>query len=384
VKVLQLGKYYHPYRGGMETHLQQLCERLAPRVDLDVVVSHTEPRTVVEHVGPVKVTRCLQAAHLASTSLNPSLPWVLSRARYDVLHVHFPNPMGVMAYLASRKPRHHRVVITYHSDIIRQERLLKLYAPFMHRVMDRADAILCTSPDYIDGSPTLGRYREKCRVVPLGIDPSPFAPTEATLRRASELRARLGGPLVLGVGRLIYYKGFEYLVEALRSVDARLVLVGEGPLRAELEAKARALGVAERVHFAGGVSSEELPAYFHACDVFALPSVARSEAFGLVQLEAMACGKPVVNTALDSGVPFVSRHGESGLTVAPKDPAALADALRGLFADPARARAMGEAGRARVEREFTLDTMAARTFALYEEVCGLGPAASQTRRRMAS
>jgi rhamnosyl/mannosyltransferase len=366
--VLQLGKYYHPYRGGMETHLQQLCERLAPRVDLDVVVSNTGPRTVVERVGPVRVTRCLEAAHVASTSLCPTLPWFLSRARYDLLHVHFPHPMGVMAYLASRKPRHHRVVITYHSDIVRQERLLKLYAPFMHRVMDRADAILCTSPDYIDGSPTLGRYREKCRVVPLGIDPSPFAPTEATLRRASELRARLGGPLVLGVGRLIYYKGFEYLVEALRSVDARLVLVGEGPLRAELEAKARALGVAERVHFAGGVSSEELPAYFHACDVFALPSVARSEAFGLVQLEAMACGKPVVNTALDSGVPFVSRHEESGLTVPPGDEVALAGAMRRMLASPEQRKAWGEAGRARVLAEFSQARMGQRVLDVYREV----------------
>jgi rhamnosyl/mannosyltransferase len=379
--VLQLGKYYHPYKGGMETHLQQLCERLAPRVDLDVVVSNTGPRTVVERVGPVRVTRCLEAAHVASTSLCPTLPWFLSRARYDLLHVHFPHPMGVMAYLASRKPRHHRVVITYHSDIVRQERLLKLYAPFMHRVMDRADAVICTSPDYIESSPTLRRYREKCRVIPLGIDLAPFAPTERILRQAAELRARHGGgPLVLGVGRLIYYKGFELLLEAMRSVDARLLLVGTGPLMGELQAKAFSFGVSNRVHFAGNVDALDLPAYFHACDVFALPSVARSEAFGLVQLEAMACGKPVVNTALDSGVPYVSRHGESGLTVPPKDAGALAEALRALLADPARARALGEAGRERVKREFTLETMAERTLALYGELLGLSPAADGARR----
>ena len=377
MKVLQLGKFYTPFRGGMETHLQALCEQLLPRVELEVVVANTAPTTVVERVGGVKVTRCREVAHLASTSLCPTMPWVLSRADYALLHLHFPNPMGVMAYLGSRAPRRHEVVITYHSDIIRQERLLKLYGPFMHRVMERAAAIICTSPDYIESSPTLRRFRDKCRVIPLGIDLSKFTPTAEVKAAAAAVRERLGGPLVLGVGRLIYYKGFEYLVEAMREVPGTLVLVGEGPLRGELEAKARALGLVGRVHFAGAATEAELAAYLHACDAFVLSSVARSEAFGMVQLEALACGKPVVNTALDSGVPFASRHGESGLTVPPRDAPALAAALRALFAEPARARAYGEAGRRRVEREFTHEVMAARTLALYEEVLGAGAAGGE-------
>lgn len=370
MKVLQLGKYYYPYMGGIENHLYLLCEQLAGRVDLDVVVCNTEPRTVVERVGKVQVTRCLEVANVASTSLCPTMPWVLSGKKYDLLHVHFPHPMGVMAYLASRKPRRHEVIVTYHSDIVRQERLLKLYAPFMEQVMGRAAAIVCTSPNYIDSSEMLQRYRSKCRVIPYGIDLAQFTPTPELEAKARDLRARFPGKVAIAVGRLIYYKGFEYAVEAMRDVDGHLLLVGDGPLRGDLERRAREAGVADKVHFLGEIHNQDITPYYFASDVFVLPSIARSEAFGIVQLEAMACRRPVINTALDSGVPFASRHGETGLTVPPKNPKALAEALRALFADPEKARALGEAGRQRVEREFAQDVMAERMMTLYREVTG--------------
>jgi len=371
VRVLQLGKYYYPYMGGIENHLYLLCEQLAGKVSLDVVVCHTQPRTVVEQVGQVQVTRCLQAAHVASTSLCPTMPWVLSGRDYGLLHLHFPHPMGVMAYLGSRKPRRHEVIVTYHSDIVRQEKLLKLYAPFMEQVLSKAAAIVCTSPDYIESSPFLRRYRAKCRVIPYGIDLSHFAPLESVETKAREIRARYEGPLAIGVGRLIYYKGFEYAVEAMKAVDGHLLLVGDGPLRGELEAQARRLGVERKVHFLGEIHNQELTPYYRASDVFVLPSIARSEAFGIVQLEAMACEKPVINTALDSGVPFASRHGESGLTVPPRNAEALAAALRELFGNPSKARALGQGGRRRVERDFSQEVMAERMLALYEEVLGV-------------
>lgn len=370
MKVLQLGKYYAPYRGGMETHLSGLCEELKGRVELEVLVSNSAPRTVHEVVHGVPVTRCAELVKVASTSLNPTLPLELSRRRYELLHMHFPHPMAVMAYLGSVRPRRHGLVITYHSDVVRQKRLLKLYGPFMQRALERADAILVGSPNYMETSEALRPHRARCHVVPFGIDTARFALTPGREAAATAVRARYGGaPLLMGVGRLVYYKGFEYAIRALRYVDgAHLLLVGEGPLRAPLEALARACGVAERVHFLGRLEDEALVALYYACDAYVLPSVTRAEAFALVQLEALACGLPVINTALDSGVPFVSRHEESGLTVPPGDEAALAEAMRRMLAHPEQRKAWGEAGRARVRGEFSQARMGERVLGVYQEV----------------
>jgi rhamnosyl/mannosyltransferase len=372
MKVLQLGKYYAPYRGGMETHLSGLCEELQRHVELEVLVSNTEPRTVREVVHGVPVTRCAEWVKLASTSLNPTLPLELSRRGYDLLHMHFPHPMAVMGYLGSVRPRRHGLVVTYHSDIVRQKRLLKLYGPFMQRALARADAILVGSPNYVETSEALRAHRAKCHVVPFGIDVSRFQRTPEREAAAAAVRARYGGaPLLMGVGRLVYYKGFDHAIRALRQVEgAHLLLVGEGPLRAELEALARECGVAGRVHFLGKLEDEELLSLYYACDAYVLSSVTRAEAFALVQLEALACELPVINTALDSGVPFVSRHEESGLTVPPGDEAALAAAMRRMLAHPEQRRAWGKAGRARVLSEFTQARMGERVLDIYQEVMG--------------
>jgi rhamnosyl/mannosyltransferase len=171
---------------------------------------------------------------------------------------------------------------------------------------------------------------------------------------------------VLGVGRLVYYKGFEHLIEAMKFVQGRLVIVGRGPLRHALQQKAEGCKVSERVSFLTDV--EDVCPYYHAADVFALSSVARSEAFGIVQLEAMACGKPVVNTNLDSGVPSVSLDGVSGITVPPADPERLGTAINSLLNDPLRRAAYGRAGQLRVKQHFSLQGMARQTLALYQEV----------------
>jgi glycosyltransferase involved in cell wall biosynthesis len=370
MKVLQLGKYYAPYRGGMETHLAGLCEELKGRVELEVLVSNTAPRTSHEVVRGVPVTRCAELARVASTSLNPTLPLELSRRGYELLHMHFPHPMAVMGYLGSVRPRRHGLVITYHSDIVRQRRLLKVYGPFMQRALARADAILVGSPHYVETSEALRPHRARCHVVPFGIDVSRFQRTPEREAAAAAVRARYGGaPLLLGVGRLVYYKGFDHAIRALRQVEgAHLLLVGEGPLRAELESLARECGVAGRVHFLGRLGDEELLSLYHACDAYVLSSVTRAEAFALVQLEALACELPVINTALDSGVPFVSRHEESGLTVPPGDEVALAGAMRRMLVHPEQRRAWGRAGRARVLAEFTQARMGERVFDIYQEV----------------
>jgi rhamnosyl/mannosyltransferase len=381
MRVLQLGKYYYPYMGGIENHLYLLCNELKRDVELDVVVCNSERANTIELVGGIPVTRCYELAKVASTSICPTMPLEVSRRQYDVVHFHFPHPMGVVSYLLALRAHRHAVVVTYHSDVVRQARLLKAYRPFMDAVLRRADAILCTSPDYMAGSEVLEPVLHKCHVVPYGIDLDQFSANDDVLREAAAIRARFRNrPLVLGVGRLIYYKGFEHAIRALTHVDADLILIGSGPLRASLEHEARQAGVAERVHFVGEVHNQALTPWYHACDIYGLPSVVRSEAFAIVQLEAMACGRPVVNTAIErSGVPFVSRNRESGLTVPPCDPSAFANAVATILGNPELSRQFGLAGRARVEREFSKETMASRVLSIYLETTskrGLGYARS--------
>lgn len=371
MKVLQLGKYYHPHVGGIESHLQQLCGELKSKVDVEVIVSSSTRSDSVEDIDGVRVRRCGEVVKLASTSICPSMVRALSDADYDILHVHFPNPMGVMSYLAAKKPANHRIVVTYHSDVVKQRRLLVAYQPFMNLVLSHASSILCSSPTFAAGSSQLAAYRHRVDVVPFGVDLDRFGSTPSVEAKAAQIRREVGAPLLLGIGRLVYYKGFEHAVRALRDVpQAHLVVVGDGPLRFDLESMAREIGVGGRVHFVGQQDDEDLHAYYRACDIFVFPSIARSEAFGIVQLEAMACSRPVINTSLDSGVPFVSRHEESGLTVRPEDPYALAAAIRKLLADDEWRRMLGERGRRRVETDFTKEKMATRILDIYERALG--------------
>jgi glycosyltransferase involved in cell wall biosynthesis len=374
LKVLHVGKFYPPHPGGIESHLQTLCEELGKSIEVEVVVASDRWRTERSTQGGVGVTRLATALMLHGTPIVLSMARALRRARPDLVHLHFPNPMAAVACLKSRLDV--PVVISWHSDVVRQRRAAAIFAPLLTVLLRRCAAIVAASSSHIDTSPVLRAHRDLCRVIPYGIRAEAFEhPDEA---RVAELRRRHGERIVLGVGRLIYYKGFEHLVRAMAEVPGTLLLAGEGALRGALEAEAQRLGIAGRVVLMGRVNDDELRACYHACDVFALPSVARSEAFGIVQLEAMACGRPVINTRLESAVPHVSLDGLTGLTVPPGDPVALAAALRALLDDPARRAAMGAAAHQRVREEFGAEPMARRTLELYREVV-----ADAARRRRA-
>jgi rhamnosyl/mannosyltransferase len=359
LKVLHVGKFFPPHAGGMESHLELICRLTKSDVDLQVLVSSDDARTVREVRDGVPVTRVGTRLTLASASFNPGMAREIRRARADVVHFHHPNPTAVLSYLAARPGG--RLVVTYHSDIVRQRVLGPLVSPLIHAFLHRADAIIATSPDYAASSPVLRRHADRVTVLPFGIDTDEIRRVDE--REVRAIRARYGERIVFAAGRLVYYKGFDYLVRAMRRVDAHLLIAGGGPLRGELERLAGEEGVAAKVTVLGPVP--DLRPYYHAADVFALPSVARSEAFGIVQLEAMACGLPVVNTSLDTGVPFVSPHGLTGLTVPPADPAALAAALGTLLSDPALRARLGAAGRERVQGELSAERMARRTLGLY-------------------
>lgn len=364
--VLHVGKFF-PHLGGIETHLQQLCGELSKVLDVRVVVASDSRSRIEEVLGNVPVLRVPTWFTLASTPLCPSLAAQIRRCEADIIHIHWPNPMAVMSYLLSG--HRGRLVVTYHSDVVRQKLLGVAFDPFLHALLRRSSAIITTSPGYAKSSPILSAYLDRCRVIPLGIDVSEFEQCDPAV--VSELRREYGDRLILSVGRLVYYKGFEHLIRAMAQVRGTLLIIGKGPLRAELQELAKSLGIEKRVFLMGEIPEKLVP-YYHAADIFALPSIARSEAFGIVQIEAMAAGVPVINTQLDSGVPFVSLHEQTGLTVAPGDHAAMASAINRLLDDECLRRSLGAEARLRAQREFSLESMTDRTLALYETVMSQG------------
>jgi rhamnosyl/mannosyltransferase len=366
LRVLQLGKYYHPYPGGIETHLRVLAEALSANNDVEVLVHNNAKSTVRERVGQVDVTRAGTLGRLGATEFSPALIQALSGRDYDLLHLHTPNPMGMLAYCLAKKPAGHRLVVTHHSDVVRQIWLRRAFHPVFAEVMGRADAIVVGSTRYLESSAELRPHREKCVVIPFGIQTTEANGVIPPEVEAFALRSR--GRVVLSIGRLVYYKGFDVLLSAMKRVDGSLVLVGSGPLERTLRERIDALSLHERVLLLGRVTEGELRQILRVAQVFALPSIARSEAFGIVQLEAMAAGLPVVNTDLDSGVPEVSVHGSTGLTVRPGDAVALADALTTLLDDAGLRARLGAAGRSRVEAEFDVGTMVGSIEGLYRAV----------------
>jgi len=364
LKVLHVGKFYPPHMGGMETHLETLCGGLRTSLDLRVIVASEGRERIDETVNGVAVSRLPARFHLASTPICPTMITSLHGSDADIVHLHVPNPLAVLAYLASGYRG--RLVVTYHSDTVRQKVLGRAFEPILHAALRRADAIIATSPNYLGSSRVLALHKERCRVIPLGIRIEDFDRCDPDA--VAEVRQQYGERLMISLGRLVYYKGFEHLIGAMPHVRGNLLIVGKGPLRDSLTQLAASLGVSDRVHFLGKIGHEQLVKCYHAAKVFVFPSIARSEAFGIAQVEAMAAGLPVVNTALDSGVPFVSLHEKTGLTVPPGDAAALAAAINRLLDNEPLRKSLGSAGRIRARQEFSVETMTARTMALYSAV----------------
>jgi rhamnosyl/mannosyltransferase len=355
---------YPPLHGGIEQHIHTLVHQLKRAASPTVLVSGTARARVVENGVPIESVGAW--GRVQGAPISPALPARMRRCGADVFHFHMPNPTGEFSFLLSRSRT--PAVATYHTDIVRQARAFRLYRPFFHAFMRRLDRIIVATPYHIASSPVLPDYRAKCRIIPFGIDVARFQPTAAVCGRAAALRERYGPRLVLFVGKLRYYKGLDYLLQAMPQVEGRLLLLGRGEEEARLRALAAELRLDDRVVWLPHCENEEFLATLHACDVFVLPSSNRMEMFGIAQLEAHACGKPVVSTALGTGVEYVNLHERTGLVVPPRDPDALAAALNRLLADPEYRTSLGENARARVHAEFTQEQMARRTLEIYREV----------------
>jgi glycosyltransferase involved in cell wall biosynthesis len=387
LRVLHLGKFYPPASGGMEVHVQTLARAqaaLGARVEV-LCINHAAAQEGFSHEfhgrsptreewdGPVRVTRVGRWASVLRMDVMPELPRALLAALargVDVVHLHTPNPTLVLAL--DSLPWLPPLVITHHSDIIRQRVAGALFRPFELVLYTRARRLIATSSAYVPGSPLLKRFRNKVRELPLGIDLEPFLkPSPEALAAEARWRAEQGGPLWLMVGRLVYYKGLFTALEALTRVPGQLMVVGVGPLEQEGRERARALGLEGRVTWAGYLPPESLAGAYRAATALWFPSNARSEAYGLSQVEAMASGLPVINTAIPhSGVPWVSLHGQTGLTVPVGDAEALAKAARRLLEEQELAERLGRGARARAVEQFRHDVMAERSLALYADVLG--------------
>ena len=375
MRVTMVNKYYWPpHLGGVETVVRNLSEGLVAETDarVEAIVANEGRERVEETIAGVDVVRLPRQFALSSAPIALAMPGAIAATARradppDVINLHFPYPWGELSWLQAHPDI--PMVLSYHSDIVRQKRMLAAYRPFLEAVLDRADVITTSSPNLRDNSPFLSTRASKVRIVDYGLHVDTIAePSSEVLARAEQIRAEHGGrKIVLFVGRLVYYKGADVLVRAMADVDADVVLIGRGPLEGELREIALANGVDRRATWAEPGTDDELAAYYHACDVFCLPSVANSEAFGLVQIEAHAAGKPAVSTNLPTSVPYANLDGVTGLTVPVGDVAALAAALNRLLANDELRGRLGSQARERALSQFTIPRMVAQMLDVYSE-----------------
>ena len=365
MKILHIYKDYYPVLGGIENHIQMLSEaQVRCGHDVTVLVTNQEKGVLIERRNDVNIIKASKFATVASTPLSISLFFNLKKEKPDITHLHFPYPVGETSYLFSGIKS--KTVITYHSDIVKQKYIAMLYRPILKKVLDKADIVIATSENYIKQSPFLSKIRGKCKVVPLGINVGEFS--ESNIEKSDEIRRKYGIPLLLFVGKLRYYKGLPFLIKAMNTINASLVIIGSGPMEKELKSLVTELKLEGKVSFAGDIDYSNLPDYYKACDLFILPSTEKSEAFGTVLLEAMASSKPLISTELNTGTSFVNVNGETGLVVEPANADAIAGAVKMILQNLPLMQKFGKNAFKRVTEHFTLDIMTARILDLYKSI----------------
>ncbi len=371
MKVLQISKFYPPVMGGIESVAWELTEGLnRAGIRTDVLCSNQSKVTQHDNFASgYDVTRAASLGMLLSTSMSPAMAAHVWRKSHDhdVIHVHMPDPMAALA-LCMARPRS-KVVVHWHSDVIRQRVALKLYEPLQRWLLSRADAIVATSEAYADSSAPLRPWRSKVTVIPIGISDNRSA---VCSDKARVIRQRFRGrQIVFALGRMTYYKGFDVLIDAAAALpdDSVVVIGGDGELLESYRTLVRRRGLAGKVHLPGHINDDDLASHYEACDVFCMPSTVRAEAYGVAMVEAMVMGKPIVATDIGgSGVPWVNLHGVTGLNVPVRKAASLATALAGLLADAPLRGLLGTGSRTRYEQNFNAEMMTLRTIELYKSL----------------
>jgi glycosyltransferase involved in cell wall biosynthesis len=367
LRILHAYKIYRPdIEGGIPAVMSSLTQGSNEHATHSILSARrfgAARRYVLDSV-PVEAVASLGT--LFSTPLAPEyIPAFLRRARSaDVVVHHAPLPLNDAAILLGL-PDDVALIVYWHADVVGYPLLKRLVAPLIRRALTRADRIVVSGQPMIDHSEFLRPHAEKCAVLPYGMDLGYWRTPDADESAAADQRRQPRH--IVALGRLVGYKGYDVLIRAMQNVDGHATIIGEGPLLADLQQLATELGVSNRIRFAGRLHRDEIKRLFHSAQVFAFPSVTEAEAFGIVQIEAMAAGLPIVNTHLATTVPLVARHDLEALTVAPNDPQALSQALNRLLDEPALAQRLGAAGRQRAITEFDQTVFRARMAAIYED-----------------
>lgn len=368
MKILQLGKFYPPDTGGMETALYNITEELNQRgIQCDVLCANKEKKYRNDLLNGYKVIRTSSYGIVASTSISPQMIRELKKVitNYDILHIHHPNPTANLA-LFMANPKKQKVVIHWHSDIIKQELELRFYKPLLIWMLKKADVIIGTSQKYIDESLQLKDFKNKCVPIPIGIKKNDIGVDE---NKFEEIKVRFKNKkIIFSLGRFIYYKGFEYLIESAKYLPDNYVILlgGDGELKEKYEQIIRENGLSENVFLVGKIDQKDLGSYYEACDLFCLPSIAKSEAFGLVMVEAMSFGKPIVATKIKgSGTDWVNHNGITGLNVEPKNPEQLANAFKTILENQEIYSKFSKNAFQRYLNEFTIETEIEKLIKVY-------------------
>jgi rhamnosyl/mannosyltransferase len=368
MKILQLGKFY-PIKGGVEKVMYSLMLGMSEKdVGCDMMCANAGGSSGTKKLnGNARLICCKTLFKLASTMISPEMVWKLKRIckNYQIIHIHYPDPMACMALFMSGYKG--KVVLHWHSDILKQKFLLKLFIPLQKWLLRRADLIVGTTPVYLKESPYLKEVQNKTICLPIGINS-----LRPSAEGINELKSRYGRrKIIFSIGRLVEYKGFKYLIDAARFLsDDYIVLIGgDGPLREELQCQIEEQNLSEKVELLGHVPQEDVANYFGVCELFCLSSIYRTEAFAIVQIEAMSCGKPIVATTISgSGVSWVNKSGYSGLNVEPCNSREIAMAIKDICKDSYRYKQFCRQARRRFESQFEKKNMINGCLKIYEKV----------------
>ncbi len=407
MKILHVGKYFSPFSGGLENYMRDAMVALARRGIKTAALVHkhslsfkTSDETYTASGHQFHIVRTGMWARLLYTPISPAFPWQLRKFiksfRPDVLHLHMPNP-SVFWVLAMPSARRIPWVVHWHADVItsaqdwRMKLFYKLYQPFERAVLKRAKRIVATSVPYRDSSQPLQEWLDKCKVVPLGVDVERFGSAIGSQDDKPALQ-------ILAVGRLTYYKGFRYLIEAAAQLSRangprvepgvtgdqapgiHINLVGHGDEAEQLKALVASLKLQDRVTFHGILSNDELAQQMADCDCLCLPSIERTEAFGMVLLEAMYFGKATVISDVEgSGMGWVVDDGITGIKVRPADAGALATAFKRLAADRNELAKMGRWGKEKFDQQFEINHAVEGLIKIYQQATQTTPGDSSSR-----
>jgi len=366
MNVLQVNKLYYPWIGGVEKVVQQIAEGLTGKDDLqiEVLCCQSKGKRNIEKINGVNIYRASSFGLFWGMPVSLDFFRLFGRIykKADIIDFHYPFPLAELAIFFFNPKK--KIIIHYHSDIFRQ-RIIKFFLkPLTIHVLKKADKIIVSNENILKNSPYLKKFQKKCEVIHFGVDIEKFQ-KEVDQREIERIKEKYG-KFVLFVGRLNYYKGLEYLVAAMEKIEASLVIIGEGPFRKKAEKKARELKIEDKIFFLSALKDQCLISFYKASMLLALPSVFKSEAFGIVLIEAMACAKPVISTELGTGTSLVNKDGITGFVVPPKDSKSLAIAIKKIIDDDGKMAELGRNAFNRVKKDFSLKKMIRKTLSAYQ------------------